>query len=97
MFADLVYETLRKVPKGKVTTYSALARAIGKPRAARAVGNALNKNPYAPEVPCHRVVLSSGKVGKFAHGTKQKMKLLEAEGITIEKGIVPKRFILTRL
>ncbi len=82
-FAQAVYQALKKVPQGRVTTYSSLAKAIGRPRAARAVGNALNKNPYAPDVPCHRVVKSSGEVGGFAHGTKKKIKLLKSEGIKI--------------
>jgi methylated-DNA-[protein]-cysteine S-methyltransferase len=98
MFADRVYEVLRdRVPKGKVTTYSALAKAVGKPQAARAVGNALNRNPYAPKVPCHRVIKSSGEIGGFASGSRNKVNLLRKEGITIEKGIIPKRFILEKL
>ena len=97
MFADSVYEILKKVPKGKVTTYSVIAKAIGKPRAARAVGNALNKNPYAPRIPCYRVIMSSGEVGGFAHGTRRKIEILRKEGVSIEKGKIPKRYILSRL
>lgn len=82
-FADSVYRALRRVPKSSVTTYAALARAVGKPRAARAVGNALNKNPFSPLVPCHRVVRSDGRVGGFASGTRKKAALLVREGVQI--------------
>lgn len=82
-FSKRCYELLRKVPSGKVTTYKALAEAMGT-KAYRAVGTAMNKNPYAPEVPCHRVVNSNGNVGKFAHGTKKKVEMLKKEGIPIK-------------
>lgn len=87
-FNEKCYEILRKVPKGKVTTYGELARAVGNPKAARAVGNAMNKNPYAPEVPCHRVVGSDGKMVGFASGTKKKIEMLKKEGIEIVNGRV---------
>ncbi|HKZ50014.1 MAG TPA: MGMT family protein [Candidatus Nanoarchaeia archaeon] len=97
-FADYVYKTLKgKVPRGKVATYSTLAKAIGKPNAARAVGNALNRNPHAPIVPCHRVVKSSGEIGGFASGIGKKVTLLRKEGVEVIANKVPKRFILTRL
>ncbi|HKZ49438.1 MAG TPA: MGMT family protein, partial [Candidatus Nanoarchaeia archaeon] len=83
MFADSVYRVLRKVPRGRVTAYNAIARAIGNPKAARAVGNALNRNPYAPVVPCHRVVKSSGEMGGFASGARKKAELLKAEGVPV--------------
>lgn len=78
---------MRKVPKGKVTTYKALAHALNT-QAYRAVGNAMNKNPYAPEVPCHRVVGSDGSLVGFASGLGKKKKMLESEGIIITKGKV---------
>jgi len=56
------------------------------PFSARAVGNALNKNPHAPKVPCHRVVLSSGKIGGYASGGRAKTKRLRSEGVLVEKG-----------
>lgn len=62
-------------------TYAEVAQAIGKPRAARAVGNALNKNPFAPRVPCHRVIRSDGTLGGFASGTAAKRALLRREGV----------------
>ena len=86
-FNECCYSILRKVPKGKVTTYKAIAKALNT-KAYRAVGNAMNKNPYAPEVPCHRVISSSGNVGGFASGTKKKTKMLKEEGIKIVKGKV---------
>jgi methylated-DNA-[protein]-cysteine S-methyltransferase len=82
-FNERCYDLLRKVPKGKVTTYKALAKAL-KSKAYRAVGNAMNKNPYAPKVPCHRVINSNGEVGGFANGTKKKIEMLKKEGIEIK-------------
>ncbi len=70
---------------GEITTYKLLANAVGT-KAYRAVGNAMNKNPHAPDVPCHRVVNSNGKVGGFANGTTNKIKLLRKEGIKIKDG-----------
>lgn len=84
-FNECCYEQLKKVPKGKITTYRDLARAVGT-NAHRAVGNAMNKNPYAPKVPCHRVVKSSGDVGGFSSGVKNKIKMLKSEGIEIKNG-----------
>ena len=86
-FSEKCYSLLKKVPKGKVTTYNALAYALGT-KAYRAVGSAMNKNPNAPKVPCHRVVKSSGEIGGFALGKRKKIEMLEREGIKIEKGKV---------
>ena len=82
-FAKKVYQYTTKIPRGRVTTYQAIASALGQPGAGRAVGNALNKNPYAPKVPCHRVIRSNGEVGGFASGTTNKKVLLKKEGIKI--------------
>ncbi|MCX6792585.1 MAG: MGMT family protein [Candidatus Falkowbacteria bacterium] len=84
-FSKSVWVLTKQIPRGKVTTYSLLAKALKKPRAFRAVGNALNKNPYAPIVPCHRVVRSNGQVGGFASGSTNKIKLLRSEGVMIAK------------
>ena len=81
--AEKVYATLRTIPRGKVTTYKQLARRIGSPRGARAVGNALNKNPHAPTVPCHRVVMTGGRLGGYASGPKRKTVLLRREGVMV--------------
>jgi methylated-DNA-[protein]-cysteine S-methyltransferase len=86
-FNERCYSLLKKVPKGKVTTYKALAQAM-KTKAYRAVGNAMNKNPYAPKVPCHRVVGHSGDLTGFATGIKNKAKLLKAEGVQVKNNKV---------
>ena len=93
-FYQKVYELCRKVPKGRVTTYKILAEKRGT-KAYRAVGAAMNRNPYGilncngkDMVPCHRVVASSGHLHGFAHGLKKKAELLAREGIkVVEKGI----------
>ncbi len=85
-FTENVYKICRLIPSGRVSTYQAIAKALGQPEASRAVGNALNKNPYAPEVPCHRVIRSDGQVGGFAHGSVQKTAILKEEGIIIHQG-----------
>ena len=84
-FNEHCYRILKKVPKGRVTTYRDIARALNT-KAYRAVGNAMNKNPYAPGVPCHRVVNSDGKIGGFASGTRKKIQMLKKEGIEIKRG-----------
>jgi len=71
----------KKIPRGRVTTYRELARAAGNPRAARAAGNALHRNPWAPRVPCHRVVRSGGLLGGYGGGVDKKKKLLASEGV----------------
>lgn len=86
-FHERCYAALRRVPAGKVTTYADLARHLGS-KGYRAVGNAMNRNPYAPEVPCHRVVRSGGEIGGFARGSRAKIKMLRDEGIEIEGGRV---------
>lgn len=82
-FQEKCYTVLKTVPKGKITTYKEIAKALNS-KAYRAVGTAMNKNPYAPKVPCHRVINSNGKVGKFASGIKNKIKLLKSEGVEIK-------------
>ncbi|MDO8260488.1 MAG: MGMT family protein, partial [Candidatus Magasanikbacteria bacterium] len=80
-FERSVLHELEKVPLGRVTTYQNLAKKVGKPKAARAVGNALNKNPWAPRVPCHRVVKSNGEIGGYAFGIEKKIGILKSEGV----------------
>lgn len=87
-FQNKCYKTLKRVPKNKITTYKDLAKAIGHPKAYRAVGTAMNKNPFAPKVPCHRVINSNGELGQFAFGKKAKQALLQKEGLVIELGKV---------
>lgn len=94
-FNERCYNVLRKVPKGKITTYKEIAKALNS-KAYRAVGTAMNKNPYAPEVPCHRVINSNGKIGGFASGTKNKIKLLKKEGIIIKNNKIDLKKYLFR-
>ena len=84
-FNEQCYDLLRMVPEGRVTTYKALAEALGT-KAYRAVGRAMNTNPYAPEVPCHRVVNADGGIGGFATGTTKKIAILKQEGIEVQCG-----------
>jgi len=80
-----VWAYLRKIPRGTVLTYSAVAKGIGKPLAVRAVANAIGKNPYAPKIPCHRVIRSDGSLGGYSGkgGLKTKRFLLKKEGIKL--------------
>ncbi len=81
-----IYKKLLKVPKGQVTTYGELAKAVGLKNGQRAVGKIMNKNPYPVIVPCHRVVMSTGKIGGYAYGKHVKAKMLNDEGIEIRDG-----------
>ena len=82
---EKVWQQISKIPRGKVTTYKELANAVDS-QAVRAVASAVGKNPYAPRVPCHRVVLSSGKIGKYTHplGVSKKIELLKEEGVFVD-------------
>ena len=82
-FENKVYNLTSRVPKGRVTTYKEIAKALGI-KAYRAVGNSLNKNPFAPRVPCHRVVNSNGSIGGFASGSRRKAELLRKESVEIK-------------
>jgi methylated-DNA-[protein]-cysteine S-methyltransferase len=79
-FARAVLESLRQVPYGSTTTYGGVARAIDRPTASRAVGNALNANPLCILLPCHRVLRGDGSVGGYAGGAAAKHLLLTLEG-----------------
>ncbi|MGC1928274.1 MAG: MGMT family protein [Candidatus Nitrosopolaris sp.] len=83
-----VYDLLLKIPAGKVSTYGDLAKALGDPSASRQVGGILGRNPNPIKVPCHRIVMSDGKVGGYAYGSNRKKELLEKEGISFTDGIV---------
>ena len=80
-FHRRVYEITRAIPPGEVLTYGEVALRLGDPGAARAVGQALGKNPFAPVVPCHRVLASGGRAGGFSAegGTETKLRMLEIE------------------
>ena len=79
-FQRKVFSAVCRIPKGRTRSYQWVARRIGRPRAARAVGQALTRNPFAPRVPCHRVVRADGALGGFAWGPASKRRLLLREG-----------------
>lgn len=85
-FSQKVYALTKKIPKGKVTTYKQIARAM-KTKAYRAAGNALNKNRNK-DVPCHRVVKSNGEIGGFARGRNEKSLILKSECVRIKRGVI---------
>lgn len=78
-FQEKVYRMVSKIPLGKTMTYKEVAGTIGRPRACRAVGNALNKNPFLGKVPCHRVIRFDGTAGGYVLGKKKKVELLRKE------------------
>ncbi len=84
-FSQKCYELLKQIPKGKVTTYKEIAKALNT-KAYRAVGNAMNKNPNPVVVPCHRVVKTDGSLGGYAYGDIKKIDLLKEEGIEVVDG-----------
>ncbi len=86
-FSERVWALTARIPAGRVATYGDIARRLGT-RAYRAVGSALNRNPYAPVVPCHRVVGSDGSLTGFAGGIDRKRQMLLDEGVTVIGGRV---------
>lgn len=80
-FSQSVWRACAEIPRGETRTYGWIAERIGKPAAARAVGRALGANPFAPTIPCHRVIRSDGKMGGYSGpgGIKAKRTLLEKE------------------
>lgn len=89
-FTNQIYNQLKKVPEGKVTTYKALAESLGS-KAYRAVGTVMKNNPFAPDVPCHRVINSNGFIGGFkgqktGKSIKEKIALLQKEGVIVKNG-----------
>jgi len=87
-FHQRVYEVTRAIPPGEVLTYGEVARRVGEPGAARAVGQALGKNPFAPVIPCHRVLAAGGKSGGFSAegGAQTKLRMLQIEGARLGAG-----------
>ncbi|MEK6862760.1 MAG: MGMT family protein [Nanoarchaeota archaeon] len=81
-FNEKVYNLCKKIPKGNLSTYKLIAKKLNT-KAYRAVGQALNKNPYKT-VPCHRIIASNGHLHGFASGLKNKARLLKKEGIKIK-------------
>jgi O-6-methylguanine DNA methyltransferase len=91
-FEMQVYSVVRTIPKGRVSTYGAVAKSTGR-GTARSVGSALARNPFAPEVPCHRVVRADGSLGGFNGETEgpemvKKIRLLKSEGVEIKSGLI---------
>ena len=84
-FQKKVWNYLKKIPKGRIKTYKQVAIAINRPKSARAVANACAKNPYAPKIPCHRVIRSDGRLGGYSGkgGIRQKLRLLRSENAAI--------------
>jgi methylated-DNA-[protein]-cysteine S-methyltransferase len=82
-----VYNLLKQIPQGKITTYKELARKL-QTKGYRAIGQIVGANPDAPQVPCHRVVRSDGGLGGYAFGLDKKIELLIAEGVEISDGKV---------
>lgn len=93
-FPASVYRALRAVPQGETTTYGALARSVGQPGAARAVGVAMGRNPWPVIVPCHRVLATGRSIGGFSApgGTATKEKLLALEGVRLGEPTLPGLF-----
>ena len=92
-FQRKVYGAILKIPKGETRTYAWVAKAIGKPKAVRAVGQALKRNRWAPMIPCHRVIASDGSLGGYSArgGLKAKRRLLSREGAAVVK---KQRFVI---
>jgi methylated-DNA-[protein]-cysteine S-methyltransferase len=86
-FQEKVWALCARVPRGRVVTYGDIARRLGS-RGYRAVGAALHSNPYAPAVPCHRVVGADGSLTGFAGGLEKKRRLLRAEAVAVKRGRV---------
>ena len=80
-----LWKYLKTIPRGQIRTYFQVAKAIKKPKAIRAVANAIGKNPYAPKIPCHRVIRSDGSLGGYSGkgGKNTKRKLLKLEGVLL--------------
>ena len=84
-FQKKLWNYLRTISKGTVKTYKQVAIAINRPKSARAVANAVGKNPFAPKIPCHRVIRSDGSLGGYSGkgGVKTKKLLLKREGVIV--------------
>ena len=94
---DKVYTIVRRIPRGKVTTYGSIARYL-KTKSYRLIGQIMKRNPYAPEVPCHRVIKSDGDISGFSgsdpQNIKKKIALLRGEGVPVMDGKISEDFII---
>ncbi|KAE9374363.1 DNA binding methylated-DNA--cysteine S-methyltransferase [Stipitochalara longipes BDJ] len=97
-YQERVYALLCQIPKGRVSTYACLSKALSS--SPRAVGGALRRNPFAPEVPCHRIICADGSIGGFKGeaqdapsriNQKEKLRLLKSEGVLFENGFLLER------
>lgn len=98
MSAEDVYKLVAKIPKGRVTTYGIIARKLGRPNCARAIGAILRANKHPIVIPCHRVVKSNGEIGGYfgRRGIKDKIELLRSEGVHVEgRKILLRKYIFT--
>lgn len=95
-FQEEVLRLVSKIPRGMVTTYGEIARAMGRPKAARAVGLALSRNPRPGEIPCHRVIREDGTIGGYVLGKKLKERMLRDEGVRIRGGRIESRGCIFR-
>lgn len=86
-FAKRVYRAVSRIPLGEVRTYKWVAQKVGKPKAVRAVGQILKRNPYPLIIPCHRVVRANGDIGGYIFGKRKKRRLLDLEK-TILKSMI---------
>lgn len=95
LFAQQVYTAARAIPAGQAMTYGELAKAINRPKACRAVGQALGRNPVPLIIPCHRVLAAGHKLGGFSAygGLATKARLLALEGVTLEKTPLPEKIL----
>lgn len=83
---ERIYKKLLQVPRGQITTYGELSKSVGLKNGQRLVGKIMSNNPYPVIIPCHRVILSTGKIGGYVFGENVKTKMLSDEGIQIENG-----------
>ncbi|MFA5104840.1 MAG: MGMT family protein [Candidatus Omnitrophota bacterium] len=90
-FRQRVYDAVSRIPEAETRTYKDIATEIGCPRAWRAVGNALNKNPSIGLIPCHRVIRSDGSIGGFVNGVRAKRRLLRLEALNLGRDGSPRR------
>ena len=93
-FYERVWDKIKGIPVGKVSTYALVAKSLNS-KAYRAVGTALKLNPYAPKVPCHRIINSSGDIGNYSGpgGIKKKIELLTKEGVKIKNNKIDSKFL----
>ena len=83
------YDLVRQIPKGKISTYGAVAKALGDIRSARAVGRMMNQNPNADDMPCYKIVYGDGRLGGFGLGINDKIRRLRQDTLFVKNGKRP--------